>query len=429
MNKTKESIITGFALFSMFFGAGNLILPPYLGKLAGAEWLIVLIGFCITAVVIPILGIYAHAKLQGSMFDFAKHISTKFSWVYCFIIYLIAIALPLPRTAAVTHEISIQPLLDIPSWGTSLLYFGLAYILVINRSKLIDILGKYLTPILLLALTLTIVLGISNDTAFNLDPSQLKGITSGILEGYQTFDAIGAIVSGGILVISVKFNTTATYSYKKTIISRAGIIAGIALICFYGGLMFVGAKYSSHMSSEVTRTALLTILMNLILGPIGKTLLSVLVGIACFTTAVSIIAGTADFVQGYFNKNKNAFKLTTALACIIGVIVGQFDVHYIITTAIPVLLIIYPITITLIILNALPRRFNTPYIFRTTVMVCILFTIPDVLNHFQLTHALTPYFSKIPLSQYSLGWCIPTAMALMASTINTTKPKRVDQLE
>ena len=105
MNKTKEILITGFALFSLFFGAGNLLLPPLLGYNAGSDWFLVTLGFMITAVVIPILGIFAHAKLQGTMYDFGKKVSPVFSVIYCIIVYIIAIAIPSPRTAAATHEI------------------------------------------------------------------------------------------------------------------------------------------------------------------------------------------------------------------------------------------------------------------------------------------------------------------------------------
>ena len=139
MNKTKEILITGFALFSMFFGAGNLILPPYLGFKAGEAWSLVAVGFVITAVVIPILGILAHAKLQGTMFDFGKKVSPIFSWIYCFIIYAISISLPVPRTASVTHEMAIAPFFSISSLGTSSIYFILVFVFVMNRSKILDL--------------------------------------------------------------------------------------------------------------------------------------------------------------------------------------------------------------------------------------------------------------------------------------------------
>ncbi len=103
MQFTKQTLITAFALFSLFFGAGNLILPPFLGYNAGTSWILVTLGFAVSAVVIPILAIYGHAKLQGTMLDFGKKVSPAFALIYSVIVYTISVALPAPRTASVTY--------------------------------------------------------------------------------------------------------------------------------------------------------------------------------------------------------------------------------------------------------------------------------------------------------------------------------------
>ena len=141
MFKKKEILVTAFALFSLFFGAGNLILPPLLGFNSGSQWLVVTIGFCLSAVLIPLLGILAYAKLQGTLLDFGKKVSPAFGLIYAILIYAIAVALPGPRTASVTHEIAIAPLWDISPWWTSSIYFSLVFLFTMNRSKILDILG------------------------------------------------------------------------------------------------------------------------------------------------------------------------------------------------------------------------------------------------------------------------------------------------
>jgi branched-chain amino acid:cation transporter, LIVCS family len=152
LNKKKEIWIAGFALFSLFFGAGNLILPPTLGVKSGLDWWIVVIGFVLTAVTIPILAIFAHAKLQGTLYDFGKKVSPFFSTVYCLLIYIIAIAIPSPRTASVTHEMAIHPFFGTSPLLTSSIYFLLVFIFAVNRSKIISLIGKFLTPIIVLIL-------------------------------------------------------------------------------------------------------------------------------------------------------------------------------------------------------------------------------------------------------------------------------------
>ena len=115
MSDTKKTVLFGFALFAGFFGAGNLILPPFLGFKAGEDWWLVAIGFLITTTVIPMISLFAHAKLQGTMLDFGKKVSPKFSLIYCMLMFFIIIALPAPRTAAVTHEMAIAPTI----WNTT----------------------------------------------------------------------------------------------------------------------------------------------------------------------------------------------------------------------------------------------------------------------------------------------------------------------
>ncbi|MBT8282749.1 MAG: branched-chain amino acid transport system II carrier protein, partial [Muriicola sp.] len=152
MRQLRELLVTAFALFSLFFGAGNLILPPQLGFKAGSDWWIVALGFALSAVFIPILGIRAHAKLQGTMFDFAIKVSPKFSLIYCFVVYAISISLPSPRTASVAHEMAVSTFFDISPITTSFIYFALVLIFALNRNKILDIIGKLMTPAILLIL-------------------------------------------------------------------------------------------------------------------------------------------------------------------------------------------------------------------------------------------------------------------------------------
>ena len=203
MNTSKEIWITGFALFSLFFGAGNLLLPPLLGYNAGDRWFWVVIGFAMTAVVIPVLGILAHARLQGTMYDFGKKVSPIFSVTYCILVYLIAIAIPSPRTASATHEIAIHPFFETTPLLTSTIYFALVLIFALNRSKVINLIGKFLTPLIVLIVLLVIGIGLfSSETGMNASTFTTP-VVAGILEGYQTFDAIGAVVVGGVIIISL----------------------------------------------------------------------------------------------------------------------------------------------------------------------------------------------------------------------------------
>lgn len=413
MNKTKEICILGFAVFSLFFGAGNLILPPFLGLKAGSDWLLVGLGFAVTAVLIPILGIVVHGKLQGTMYDFGKKVSPWFSLIYCFIVYSIALALPAPRTAAVTHEISIAPLFGTSSLITSLVYFLLVFVFVMNRSKLLNIIGKYLTPLIGIILFLVIVKAIFLETS-GIDVGSFDSpIISGVLEGYQTFDAIGGVVVGGILVISLNLKNIESYDLKKELIIKGGMLAGVGLLVMYFGLILSGALFSAMADASITRTALLSQLSNATLGNLGASFLGTLVALACFTTAVGIIAGAADYFKGRYQESEKVYLFTVLVGCVLGVVVGQFDVHYIILVALPVLMFIYPITIVLICLNLVPERHASPTVFRWVVLVTIVFSIPDFLQFLLPEGALDLIIKTIPLGQQNLGWLMPALFTFL----------------
>lgn len=427
MNKTKDLLITSFALFSLFFGAGNLLLPPLLGYNAGQNWFWVTLGFVITAVAIPIMGIYAHAKLQGTLYDFGKKVSPVFSFIYCILIYLIAVAIPSPRTAAATHEIAIHPNFGTSPLLTSSVYFILVLIFALNRSKILNIIGKYLTPFIVIILLLVIGIGLYS-TQMITNPTQMDTpIVDGILEGYQTFDAIAAVVVGAVIIISINLKTDATFEAKKDLIKKSGLIAGFGLFIIYAGLIAVGASYggeidiNSSLNSDMQRANLLTGISIKALGVFGYAVLSVLIALACFTTAVGIVTGTADYFKGLINNSQTVYVVTAIIASVFGVVVGQLDFNTIIVIALPILLFIYPITIVLIILNAIPNKYAPKLVFRIVVLLTFLFSIPDVVGVISPSKNLSNIVNFIPFANYSLGWVLPSFAGFIIANLLAKK--------
>lgn len=412
MNSSKQTLVTAFALFSLFFGAGNLILPPFLGYNAGDSWLLVSFGFALSAVVIPILAIYGHAKLQGSILDFAKKVSPWFAFIYAVIVYLIAITLPAPRTASVTYEMAFQPYFDIPSWWVSTVYFGLVLIFVLNRTKILSLIGKFLTPLIFLLLLAIVVIGLFSDVQPMKSSTFENALSAGILEGYQTFDALGGVVVGAVIVISFALQGKYDYQQTRKMIGRAGLLAGIGLFLIYTALIALGAFHSDTLSPE-NRTDLLNMLSRNALGNIGNSFLAVLVALACFTTAVGIITGTADFIKGISHQSQKAYVITAVIGCLLGLLIGQFDVPFIIDVAVPALMFIYPITIVLILLNVSPERFATKSVFRGVVLATFVFSIPDFLGFIISEENLIPIKEWIPLASYHLGWILPAAFTFV----------------
>ena len=416
MNYTKQTYLVAFALFSLFFGAGNIILPPFLGYNAGSSWVWVAIGFALSGVVIPILAIYGYARLQGTLLDFAKKVSVKFALSYVIIVYGISISLPSPRTASVAYQIAIAPYFDISSLQVSIIYFSLVLVFALNRTQILSLIGKFLTPLIILILLSIISLGLFADLTPMASTIFENTFTRGILEGYQTFDAIGGVVVGGVIVISLALQNKYSYQEKKRMIARSGFLAGMGLFLVYGGLIALGAYYSGDL--QVTeRTELLKILSEQTLGNYGTAFLGVLVALACFTTAVGIVTGTADFVKGIAKNTPWAYTITSVLGCFIGVLVGQFEVGFIIAVAIPALMFIYPITIVLILLNALPEKFASVRVFRAVTLITLVFSIPDFLQIFVAQGALDGVKKWIPFAHQAMGWVVPALLVFMGLNI------------
>ena len=427
MKQSKQTLVIAFALFSLFFGAGNLILPPYLGYNAGDGWFWVLIGFSISAVIIPILAIYGHAKLQGTILDFANKVSPTFAVLFSILIYLIAIALPSPRTASFTYEMAIEPFFQISSLELSSIYFALVLVFVLNRNRMLSIIGKFLTPLIVCILLIIICFGLFTEVASVRDSIFNNSFAEGILEGYQTFDAIGGVVVGGVVVISLSLQGEFNYEEKKRMIIRSGLFAGLGLFLIYGGLIVLGAHNSNVLVID-NRTELLSVLSIQTLGNIGNVFLSVLIALACFTTAVGIVTGTADFVKGLIGNSQKAYIITAIIASVLGVIIGQFNVHYIINIALPILMFIYPMTIVLIILNVLPENWASTIVFRGVVLATFIFSIPDFLKFFIAEENLFPLKEMIPLSEYSLGWVLPAIIVFLLFNLVSFGNKKTDTI-
>ena len=427
MKQSKQTLVIAFALFSLFFGAGNLILPPYFVYNAGDGWFWVLIGFSISAVIIPILAIYGHAKLQGTILDFANKVSPTFAVLFSILIYLIAIALPSPRTASFTYEMAIEPFFQISSLELSSIYFALVLVFVLNRNRMLSIIGKFLTPLIVCILLIIICLGLFTEVASVRDSIFNNSFAEGILEGYQTFDAIGGVVVGGVVVVSLSLQGEFNYEEKKRMIIRSGLFAGLGLFLIYGGLIVLGAHNSNVLVID-NRTELLSVLSIQTLGNIGNVFLSVLIALACFTTAVGIVTGTADFVKGLLGNSQKAYRITAIIASILGVIIGQFNVNYIINIALPILMFIYPMTIVLIILNVLPENWASTIVFRGVVLATFIFSIPDFLKFLIAEENLFPLKEMIPLSEYSLGWVLPAIIVFLLFNLVSFGNKKTDTI-
>lgn len=406
---TKDSIIVGFALFSMFFGAGNLIFPAFLGNRIGSEYLLGIIGFISTGVGVPLLAIFACSKGDGTFETLSNKIGKKFSIILTAALFIaVGPLLAIPRTAATTFELTINPFFpNISSFVVMAIYFIINLFFVLKSSSVIDTLGKYLTPVLIILLVILISKGIFIPIGDIVKTNAINVFPSSLLEGYQTMDAIAALLFAGIITDSLKDK-----GYKdtqmSTMILKSSLIAVIGLAFVYGGLTYIGAQTVNVASSDIGKTALLVLIAKNILGQIGPIVIGVAMGLACLTTSIGLLTSSSEFFERVSN-GKLPYNLNAIVISIVSLAIATLGVDKIIVLSIPILNILYPVSITLIATTLLSNILKNINAIRlgvyTSLIFGILFEIP-LIN-----------LSFIPLSNIGFGWVLPTISSIIIGYI------------
>lgn len=404
MNKNKDIIIIGFALFSMFFGAGNLIFPPFIGMTSGNNWIISFLGFVLADVGIILLSINAVAK-AGSFQDVVGKAGKKFG-VTLEVIMMLCLGpiLVIPRTAATTFEMSILPLTSsINSVIFSVLFFGITFILTIRPTKVMDIIGKFLTPVLLLALGVLITKGIISPIGeLNINNNH-NLFVNGLSQGYQTMDALGI---GGVTTLIMTSFISKGYTDKKENISmtlKSALIAGCGLVIVYGGLAYLGSTVSTVYDESISQTALLVNITNSLLGKSGIILLGIIVAFACLTTAIGLTSVTAKYFEDVTNK-KLKYSHLVAFICIFSSVASNLGVDKIIAIAAPILIIIYPVSILLVIMSTFNKYFSKSAVFKCSAYVTLLISLLNVVDSLGIN---INFVHKLPLNSIGFNWVIP----------------------
>ncbi|WP_027624307.1 branched-chain amino acid transport system II carrier protein [Clostridium lundense] len=417
---TKDFFVIGLALFAMFFGAGNLIFPPYLGKLTGSQFFLATLGFVVTGVGLPFLGILACTKTNGNFEDMAGRISKRFA-VLCSIAIFLAIGpmLAIPRTAATTYEITIQPVFP---WMSSLvsmiLYFVLNLCFVLKPSKVIDNIGKFLTPALLITLSIIIIKGIVSPIGTIGDTGAVSVFSSSLIEGYQTMDALAGLMFASVITSSV---LQKGYEGKDaiSITIKSGLVAILGLALIYGGLMYLGAQTSNTLPNDISKTALLLEISSRTLGQYGGAVIGIAMGLACFTTSVGLITAGSSFFENVSN-GKLPYKINAIVISVVSIIIGNFGVDKIVKISVPVLCILYPVSITLVGMTLFKVLSRNDSVFKVTVYTSLIFSIIETLPSMGINSAiLKSIIAFIPLSNMGFAWLTPTAIALIISLIIT----------
>ena len=414
-----EILTVGFMMFSIFFGAGNLIFPPALGQAAGSNLVPAILGFLTTGVGLPLMGIAAIAFKGGRYIEFIREKTYPwFATMLLVILYLsIGPLFALPRTGAVSFEIGIRPFL---TDSTLLLgqiaytgaFFGLSYYLALNPNKLIDRVGKMLTPALLVVLAILFVKAFASPLGDILMPTGSyvdAPYAQGFQDGYQTMDLLASIAIGTLVVNSVRMRgVTGNRAIGKVCIV-AGIIALALMACVYGSLSYLGATSASVLGHSANGGQLLADAVGIFFGPTGNLILAVIIGLACLTTCCGIASGAAWYFNKLF-KNKISYERLLLVIILFSFAASNIGLTQIITLAVPFLVTIYPVVIVLVVLSLLDRFIGwRRSIYQWACDITLAFAVVDGLNaagiHVPVLNAVLADY--VPFYSIMMGWLLP----------------------
>lgn len=435
----KEILLMGSLLFGLFFGAGNLIFPVYMGQLAGENVLPATLGFLFTGVGLPILGVVASA-LSGSdsLYEMAKPISRAYSVFFTCALYLtIGPLFAIPRTATVAFEVGLNPFIAAENLQSGLLifsgiFFAITLYFSLRPGRILDWVGKYLTPAFLILLSIlvffTLVRPMGNPFEF---PAQ--GVYSeiplfkGLVEGYNTMDALASLAFAIIIITNIERLGVTDRKRKAIEIFKSGIVCLIGMSLVYASLSYMGATSLGSISPSENGGAILSKVSEFYLATPGKILLAGIVTIACLKTAIGLITACAQMFSELF-KNSLSYNGYAIVFTLASFIIANFGLTNIIQMSIPVLMFLYPLAITLIILcllipiMGLQRRvFISTTIFTFVAAIFdLLNALPDGIKSISTIQGALSFATKyLPGFELGFGWVLPAVIGFILGLILT----------
>lgn len=418
--KTADIIGLGFMTFAFFLGAGNIIFPPMAGFLAGESMSWAMLGFLLTGVGLPLLTILAVARAGGGLLTMTRLLPPSIGVAIAVAAYLIiGPAFATPRTGLVAYEMGLKPFLGAAAGQGSLIaftvaYFGLTLFLSLNQGRLLDAIGKILTPVLvLLLLVLAIAVLVAPQgvvPAPSGDYVAHPGI-KGLLEGYNTMDTFGALMFGMLIIDVLRDKGITDQRLQTRYLIRAGLIAAAGLALVYVSLFRLGATSGGLISNPGNGGEIVALYVAKLFGPAGQLILAGIVSLACLTTAVGLTSACADFFHTLWPRI--SYRTLVVAMCAICALVANVGLSTLISLSIPVLVAIYPVAIALVAMTFLKDLYAHPRLaFRLVLLVSMLFGALDGLKTAGLNLEL---FQFLPLFNQGLAWIIPTLTVMVLS--------------
>lgn len=444
---TRQSLTVGITLFSMFFGAGNLILPPLLALQAGTSCVPAMVGFLVAAIGLPVLGIVAVA-LVGTARELTARVHPMFSAVFVAAIYLsIGPCLAIPRTSSTAFEMLVPLLPQGVSVGAarllfSVAFFAAAYALAMRPGTLTKLLGRITGPALLVLLVMVVgssVVAPAGVAQAPVAPYDSAAPIQGFLSGYQTMDLLASLTFGIVIAENIQALGVTDSRGVMREVSRAGVVAGVLMAVVYCGLAYVGASLGTVMPDATNGAVLLTTAATLHFGLAGTVIIAAIYLLACLNVCIGLISccgtyfaetfgaatgtGTASAAGGATGTGaapdtaekgplaRLTYPAWAAAFAIFSCFVSNFGLDAILTFSVPLLNALYPVSILLVVMGMAHEACDRhplvwPWAVGVTTVVSVVTSVRDA---FFAGVALP--LDALPLADVGLGWVLPAACA------------------
>lgn len=423
------SVIVGFALFAMFFGAGNLIFPVMIGANSAAQLPAVLVGFLLTGVALPVLAMIVISTETASELrigGIAMRIGRPAGFLFTLAVFLsTGMLYAVPRVATVAYEMSTRPFVSdsadaagAPLFIFTLVFFAVVTLYLVNPRKVVDRVGGILTPLLLAFLALLIVAALLRlpqiDNPVSTEPSSLTG---GMIKGYYTMDVLATFVFGVVIVTELKKRGAANRRARITGMTKAGLVSGTCLAAVYIGLTLIGSRQAGM--GFTNGAELLASVAGQMFGSMGQVIFGIITLLACLTTAIGLLTASTTYFHRLLRRVPRSVVIAVQIA--VSIALANLGLETILEVVAPLNQFIYPIAIVIVGLGlielAMPIALDWTYKLGALVAAIVAFCEAGLIAAPERFQAIEPVVDALPASELQMGWTTPALAAIVVGLL------------
>lgn len=415
-----DIIVLGFMNFALFVGAGNIIFPPFIGLQAGTSVWPAALGFLMTGVGLPVITTIAMARAAGSMALITQPVGKRVGLLLVIVCYLcIGPLFATPRTATVSYELALQPFVKSEKWlfAWSVIYFGVVALVSLYPGKLLDTVGKILSPIkvaALIVLAVTVLVLPAGTAKPPVGAYVASAFSQGLTNGYLTMDTLAALAFGLVMVNAIKSRGVSSSVLITRYAVLSGLIAGVGLMLVYLSLFRLGMGSGGLVSNATNGAEVLSAYVAFSYGAAGSVFLGVLITVACLVTAIGLTCACASYFSALVPVS---YAWLVWIFALFSMAVSNLGLTALINVSVPALTAIYPVFVVLILTWFVRSKFHSPRkVIAPAAFIAFVFGLVDALDVVDFKIWPLSVLRLMPFNSLGLGWLMPVMVVVVVAS-------------